>query len=218
MKDAARSCWNTIGVAGDRSCTELRTYIHCNNCPVFSAGGRALLERNPTAGQIDEWTANLAMEKSTEKRSEKAAYIFRVGTEWLGIPADLFVEIVEMRPIRRIPHRHNNVLTGVMSIRGEIHLCFSMADLLGIDAGVVPAESKAVPRVCVVRKSSFVWGFPVAEMLGLHRFSESDIEQAPMSIAKAVPRFTSGVLTAGNRKIGLLDDELLFHALEKYIA
>ena len=218
MNETAWSCWNSIGIAGDRSCPELPVHIHCYNCPVFSAGGRTLLERSPSESQIDEWTAILAMEKSTEKRSDKAAYIFRVGTEWLGIQANLFVEIVDLLPIRRIPHRHNNVLIGLMSIRGEIHLCFSLADLLGIEAVDVQSEGKAVPRICVVKKNSFVWGFPVGDVLGLHRFSEDDLEQIPMSVAKAVPRFTSGILTVSNRKIGLLDDELLFHALEKYLS
>ena len=31
-------CWNRIGVRGDRSCPELKQYVHCRNCPVYSAG------------------------------------------------------------------------------------------------------------------------------------------------------------------------------------
>ncbi|MDM9384291.1 hypothetical protein QUB80_26815 [Chlorogloeopsis sp. ULAP01] len=38
-------CWNIIGIMGDRSCPELSNFIHCRNCPIYSAGGHQLLER-----------------------------------------------------------------------------------------------------------------------------------------------------------------------------
>ncbi|WP_445633698.1 hypothetical protein [Nostoc sp. DSM 114161] len=31
------SCWNVIGIEGDRSCPQLSIHAHCRNCPVYSA-------------------------------------------------------------------------------------------------------------------------------------------------------------------------------------
>ncbi len=38
-------CWNRIGVEGNATCRELAKYIHCRNCPVYSAAGLQLLDR-----------------------------------------------------------------------------------------------------------------------------------------------------------------------------
>src|SRR5437879_1067310 len=38
-------CWNVIGVEGNGTCRELVKFIHCRNCPVYSAAGTQLLDR-----------------------------------------------------------------------------------------------------------------------------------------------------------------------------
>jgi chemotaxis-related protein WspD len=60
--------------------------------------------------------------------------------------------------------------------------------------------------------------FPVDEVMGLHRFHQDAIRAIPATVAHAVPQFSRGMLTADERKIGLLDDELVFHALTKVLA
>ena len=47
-------CWNHIGVSGDGTCPELVKVVHCHNCPVYAAGGRSLLEREPPAEYLHE--------------------------------------------------------------------------------------------------------------------------------------------------------------------
>ena len=41
---------------GDRSCPELLSCVHCRNCPVYSAAGRSLLEREAT--HVRDWWRN----------------------------------------------------------------------------------------------------------------------------------------------------------------
>ena len=38
-------CWRTIGIAGDKTCPELATFIHCRNCPVLAEAARTFFER-----------------------------------------------------------------------------------------------------------------------------------------------------------------------------
>ena len=52
------ACWNQIGVQGDATCPELPKVVHCRNCPVYAAGGRALL--------TDFYLANLAAKHSAK--------------------------------------------------------------------------------------------------------------------------------------------------------
>ena len=212
-----QDCWNRIGVQGDKSCPELHRHIHCRNCPVFEQGAHALLNRAPPAGYIEEWTKFLSREKEAKVGFTDTAMVFRIGLEWLALPARLCVEIVSMRPIRRVPHRSDRMLMGLASVRGELLLCFSLAHLLGLEPAA-DAASKGQPRLLVVRKDRFAIAFPVDAVMGLHRFNQDAIRAIPATVAHAVPQFSRGMLAADERKIGLLDDELVFHALGKVLA
>jgi len=207
-----QDCWNRIGVQGDKSCAELRSHVHCRNCPVFEQGARILLDRPAPAGYVKEWTHFLARPKEAEAGFTDTAMVFRIGPEWLALHARLCVEIVSMRPIRRVPHRSDRMLMGLTSVRGELLLCFSLANLLGL-APSAPADSPSLPRLLVTRKDRFSLAFPVDEVLGLQRYHR-DAEQAiPATVAHADPQFSRGMLAAHGRMIGLLDDERVFHAL-----
>jgi chemotaxis-related protein WspD len=212
-----QDCWNRIGVQGDKSCPELHRHIHCRNCPTFEQGAHALLNRTPPAGYIEEWTQFLARAKETEVGFTDTAMVFRIGPEWLALSARLCVEIVSMRPIRRVPHRSNRMFMGLASVRGELLLCFSLANLLELEPSA-NAASQVLPRLLVARKDRLNMAFPVDEVMGLHRFHRDTVRAIPATVAHAVPQFSRGMLTADGRTIGLLDDERVFHALEKGLA
>ena len=48
------ACWTTIGVRGDGSCPELKQYVHCRNCPVYSAGAMQVLESEAPVDDLAE--------------------------------------------------------------------------------------------------------------------------------------------------------------------
>ncbi|MDD5679244.1 MAG: chemotaxis protein CheW [Kiritimatiellae bacterium] len=212
-----QDCWNRIGVQGDKSCPELHRHIHCRNCPTFEQGAHALLNRTPPTGYIEEWTQFLARAKETEAGFTDTAMVFRIGPEWLAFSARLCVEIVSMRPIRRVPHRSDRMFMGLASVRGELLLCFSLANLLGLESSA-NGTAQVLPRLLVARKDRFNLAFPVDEVMGLQRFNRDTVQAIPATVAHAVPQFSRGMLTADRRKIGLLDDELVFHALAKVLA
>ncbi|NEQ28655.1 MAG: hypothetical protein F6K28_58765, partial [Microcoleus sp. SIO2G3] len=124
------NCWNQIGVWGDRNCPELLAHSHCRNCPVYATGGRGLLEREAPVGYRDELTHSLAQEKEEQAVNTISIGIFRLKGEWLALPAYTITEITEPSPTHTLPHRSNNVLLGVVSIRGEIQICISLSEFL----------------------------------------------------------------------------------------
>ena len=40
------------------------------------------------------------------------------------------------RPVHRVPHRSNSVLTGLVNLQGQVQLCISLHGLLGVTAPV----------------------------------------------------------------------------------
>src|SRR5271170_8084723 len=49
-------CWNKIGVSGDQSCPELKSFIHCRNCHVFAAAARTFFDRPAPEGYLAGWS------------------------------------------------------------------------------------------------------------------------------------------------------------------
>jgi chemotaxis-related protein WspD len=214
-------CWNQIGVFGDGTCPELAKAIHCRNCPVYAAGGRSLLEREPPADYLREWTQALAEAKDEDRAEDTlSVLIFRLGREWLALPTHVCQEVAEMRPIHILPHRSGPVLLGLVNIRGQIRLCVSLRELLGLEPGDDSGRTTnhKNPRcLVVIARDSEHWVLLVDELHGIQRVHLSAIREAPVTVAKAAPRLTKGVIDWRDTGVGYLDDGLLFLALRKEV-
>lgn len=241
------TCWNQIGIAGDRSCPELLSFIHCRNCPVYSIEGRRLLERNIPDGYMQEWATLLATTtvQATVSSSQGGAsngaasgnalpgvksiavVIFRVQSEWLALPAHLFKEITPPSSIHTIPHRSNQILLGLVNIRGELQMCVSLAHLLALEtAQLETAQSTTAtgsivnPRMMVLEREGEEgdrlanrWVFPVEEIYGIQRFQLNELKPAPTNVAKSTNTYTKGLISWRGTHVSLIDDELLFYTL-----
>ena len=213
-----QDCWNRIGVHGDRSCSELPRVVHCHNCPVFENAGRRFLEAPSPDGYLDEWTRRLAAPIEETSSDLAGVLIFRLGEEWLALPVQVLVEVTTLRPTHRVPHR-GGPLEGLVNIRGELHLCVHLDEVLGIklpveaDVCSVGRSGKALDRLLVVSREGERWVFPVAEVDQVHRFGLDELTSVPATIGRALARLSRGVLHWQGRSIGLLDDERLFQTL-----
>jgi chemotaxis-related protein WspD len=214
-------CWRRIGVWGDRSCPELTKLVHCHNCPVFATAGRRFLDAPSPDGYVEEWTERLITPAEATATDLQSVLIFRVGPEWLALRVQMLVEVTHLRPVHRVPHRAG-LLAGVVNIRGELHLCVHLSQLLGIalesDGAAVPqnngaAVSPSRRRLLVVRRDGDAWAFPVDEIDQVHRFSAAELAGAPATLARANQRLTQGVFAWRERSIGYLEDARLFQAL-----
>jgi chemotaxis-related protein WspD len=214
-------CWNHIGVSGNGTCPELVKVVHCRNCPVYAAGGRSLLEREPPEEYLHEWTQALAEEKDEDTAADTlSVLIFRLGSAWLALPTYICQEMAELRPIHTLPHRSGPVLLGLVNIRGVIRLCVSLSELLGLettDDTTQTTNHNAQACLVVIARESDHWVMLVDELYGIQRFPLSAVRDAPVTVAKTTPRLTKGVIDWQDKGVGYLDDELLFLALRKDI-
>jgi chemotaxis-related protein WspD len=107
-----------------------------------------------------------------------------------------------------------------VNIRGQIRLCVSLRELLGLepadDAGRTTNHQNQACLV-VIAKDSDHWVILVDELHGIQRFHLSAVRDAPVTVAKATPRLTKGIIEWHDKGVGYLDDELLFLALRKEV-
>ena len=57
--------------------------------------------------------------------------------------------------------------------------------------------------------------FPVDEVHGTQRYDEAGLQPAPSTVARATASYSRAVLPWEGHAVGLLDDELLFHSLNR---
>lgn len=224
-------CWNQIGVMGDRSCAELKTVIHCYECPVYDAAGERLLEREPSSDYLDEWIGILKETPDTQEISEGneaiirtadaiSIIIFRLGNEKLGLPVQFLQEVTHPCIIQPLPHRSNALFLGLVNLRGEILLCASLSHLLKIKASEDANSTTTamhLERMIVAGQEENKWVFPVDEIHGIFRFHLNELQDAPVVITKAEKGYTQGIVYWEGKKINYLDSELLFYTLNQKI-
>ena len=211
-------CWKKIGLWGDNSCPELKQCSHCRNCPVYSAAGIQMLDRPLAPGYLEEWTELLARPKRARVTGTKSVVIFRIGQEWLALPAQVFQEVAECRARHSLPHRDNKIVLGLANIRGELLVCVSLGELLGLEVAPVTkkeTQHSIYERLLVVSREGQRLVFPVNEVYGIHRYHPTELKEIPATVSQATAKYSHGVLTWQDKTVGCLDDELAFYTLNR---
>ncbi len=208
-------CWNRIGIQGDRSCPELEQHIHCRNCPVYATAAQASSSRPAPEGYLAEWARLLAAPVEASDSKDLSLLVFRLRNEWLALRTRVVVEVTTPRPVHRIPHRSNETLVGMVNLRGQLQLQVSMHGLLGIDPADPRGASRTeVPRLVVIKRDGQTWVFEAEEVLGVHRFAQSLLNNVPSTLANPANSFSQAVLSWRDRSIGFLDDQRVFVSLK----
>jgi chemotaxis-related protein WspD len=210
------TCWTRIGVHGNGSCPELKRFIHCRNCGVFSSAAHRLLDRPLPEEYRREWTHHFSQQKKRAAQTKLSAVIFRVSDEWLALPTQAFQEVAERRRIHSLPHRRQGIVLGLANIRGELLICVALARLLGLDR----APAAQVARTTYDRLLVTAWEgsrlvFPVDEVQGIHRFQGHELREPPSTVMKSKPSFSEGILLWRDKAVGFLDPALLFSTLNQ---
>lgn len=215
---AINDCWNKIGVRGDASCPELKKYIHCRNCPVYSAAASELLDTDLPADYLERWTSHVAQAKVLAETDTHSAVVFRIGDEWLALPTTLFNEIAGIGAIHTVPHRRNGVVLGLTNIRGELLVCVSLREVLGLQQAGERKRDKqraAAGRFLVIQHEGDRVVCPVDEVHGIRRFHAREKMPVPSTLAKATATYTEALLPWQQKSVGLLDAQLLFYSINR---
>lgn len=213
-------CWNRIGVWGDGRCPELRSHTHCRNCPVYAAAAAALLDSAAPAGYLQARTEHYAAPLQPVVGRCDSVLIFRLKGEWLALPTAAFVEVAAMRPLHGLPHRRGGIVLGLVNVRGALLICLSLSAMLGMETTQQnqPELLDGMPRMLVLGYANELVAVPVDEVAGMHRFHTGDLKPAPATLARDRGAYVKAVLAWDGRTVGLLDEELMFHTVNRSLA
>jgi chemotaxis-related protein WspD len=204
-----KHCWRTIGVyGGDQSCPLLAEALHCRNCQIFSNAARTLFDR-----ESEEDQAEKSIHESESQGELRPALVFRLGQQWLGLPPLLIAEVAARQPVRRLAHRTTGRLEGVVNVRGELHLCVSLGELLGLGAR---SEANETARMVLVRDArGQVLAFRCEEVLGLQHFPVGTQEPAPDTLSEPLRECVEVLFPAQGGHVAMLNGDAVLDLLEQ---
>lgn len=222
---------------GDRSCPSLQEHVHCRNCPVQRAVAAELLAHHVPNDYITQWTEHVSRPAQQAERETASVVIFRIGAEWLALPAAAIQEISNLKAIHRVPHRTSGVVLGVANVRGELLTCVSLPRVFGLEGETAPHSSIAAAatssstsapvsasallarkRLLVIRRKDLRAACPVDYVDGVHRYPPEALSEVPATVARAGTRYSRALLAWRDRTVGVLDEEMLFSALRRGMA
>ena len=228
IPDHGEGCWHRIGVSGDRSCPELDRFVHCRNCPAFTAAARSFFDRRAPDGYLSEWSTWLTEcgpdgtgvcgegrddddDDAIAQREGISILIFRLGGESLAFRTRAVAQVTTPRPVHRVPHRSGRVLAGLVNLQGQAQLCISLHGLLGID---IPGSP---PRLVVLRdrRRGETWAFGADEVSGIQRVRRAQWGPVPSTVANPAVGFSQAVISWNGRSVGVLDEQRVFSALRE---
>jgi chemotaxis-related protein WspD len=205
------ACWKKTGTQGDGSCPKLAELCHCRNCPDYVRAGRGLLDREIPAHVREEWTA-LVAERKQAAGDTVSLMVFRVGSEWLALPAAVLEQVVGERAVHVVPGRSNRSFRGLVNIDGELLLCYSAARLLGIE------EEGSPKRMLVAAKGSERMVFAADEVLGMLRVEKCTLAPPPATVGRSPSALTKAVFPLEGKHVGLLDAGRWFECVSRCLA
>jgi chemotaxis-related protein WspD len=183
--------------------------------PAAGAGSHSFFDRPPPADYLQEWSERLARPPVEQDDDLRSFVVFRLDREWLALPAVVFSEITEPHPVHSIPHRSNDVLLGMVNIRGQLRLAVSLHGLFGVAAEGATAVPGSTARMLILRDGPDQWVCPAEEVAGIQRVAQNRIRGAPSTFSKAGAN-TSSVFDWNGHTVGVLQPDLLFTALRSH--
>ena len=208
-------CWREIGVYGNRSCQRLKDFVHCRNCPVFAGAARESLGRansTPVEAPLVQWVPKLLDRRA---QTRKSVLVFKLGHEWLGLDSQVVLEVSENRQARRIAHRANGLIEGMVNIRGELRLCLSLLGVLNVDAAAPLSGERS--RLVMIRDETTVWVFRAGHVKGVIGYSPAQLNAPPARLGESLKQHVEGILRVEEMTISVLSNAPLFASFKQAV-
>ena len=192
---------------------------------IFQSARAKLLSRAVSASDLRLQTERVARAEQAISTDVRSVLIFRLGAEWLALPAKICKQVLPSQAECRLPHRSNATLLGIVNVRGQLLLKVSLLPVLRI-ANL--KEKAALTATCETAKKSYrrmvvvsvileagavdIGAFDVDEIYGIQSVALSDLQ--PIAAGSAAANACACYLFDWqDRRVSFLDDVKLFEAV-----
>jgi len=213
-------CWLTIGVWGRElpRCPELARVVHCRNCDIYRDAGRRMFDLPVPDGHGADWLGEAAAALATPVGRREAAIVFRVAGELLALPLSAVIEVLDWRTVRTVPDRRDDLLLGLVNVRGVLQLCVALEVLFGSPRPGGRARPPRGRMLAIGSSGAIEWIVPVEETLGLPDVPLDELQEVPVTLFRSQAAYVSGLFDYRAQKVGYLDAELVLGALRRRFA
>ena len=120
------------------------------------------------------------------------------GAQWLGINTSVLIEVVPDREVRKVAHRNALKLEGLANVRGQLHLVVNVRAHFGFGDVQAPLEKA---RMVLMKTASSTLAFRADALDCVHSIERSDIQAAPVSLAKSLSQCVLGSIAMPGRDV-----------------
>ena len=120
-------------------------------------------------------------------------------------------EVARDRFIHRIPHKGDGVISGLANINGELVIAVDIARLLGIGGCETPSSDSVRMLVCSSGEDRFA--FRVEKIAGMALVETDRLRGVPVTLEKSLGGFVEKIFDFNGERYGVVDFELLVHAI-----
>jgi chemotaxis signal transduction protein len=183
------------------------------------AAGQRLPEQDISAGICPEPLAPLLEGAVTTSEKAISVMVFRVKSTWFALKTNLFHKVADIALPHTVPGKTDSRFLGIVNAGGELELCFSLADILGIaEMSDVMPEGMNHPRLVVIGTERNRFAFAVEEILGIRSVSPGDLLDFPAMQVGSDQNDDMPTVAVDGKKVGLLNDRKLFDVLTRSLS
>ncbi|MGE3538865.1 MAG: chemotaxis protein CheW [Candidatus Tectimicrobiota bacterium] len=142
--------------------------------------------------------------------------VLRVGVTWLALPTQVCREVAEMRRLHTLPHRVGRLPLHLVNLRGELHLCLRLGQLLGLEPEPSAlASPMAYPRLVLIEYEAERWVVLVDALAGVESCPVSRAQEGRPPLPPALEALHGGDLLWQETLLPWLDPTRLYAALRR---
>ena len=198
MQKQQQRCWALKGVLGDASCEHLPKVIHCRNCRDFSEAANAVMRK-----QMQDVKADVVSEQKGYE-ADCAMFVFKCADILLALNPEFVGEVSIGTMVHRIPHRKNEIVSGISNVNGELVLVVDIYRAMDLRS---PTNTQKRMILCNCQKEKFA--FVIDEVIGLRRFASGEF----VSEQALTKKFVDSSINSEYGKVLVVDAELLASAI-----
>ena len=179
-----------------------------------SDAARRLLEREAPPDYLASWGKRLAPSLTHRAAATRdPVAVVRIGEERFALSTACVREVHRPRRVIVVPGRTNEILRGLVCLRGEILLCASFHALVAASTPLADDQPRA--RMVVIEREGARWAFSVDEVVDIRTVDRAAAKPAQVTVAKAAVHLSDALLELNDGAAARIDPDRLFSALAR---